>query len=232
MSAVIQVGGGDDVYEFINCSTHRGFTLETSITWNTATLGKSTVAQYGVLNVPTAGQGTAWAEDSPTGIANANSLVLHGPANDTSLNINYLWRNYRRLNIDKLVFNICFGMNASANAGNDVSFDSVTARVQKFQSSGSGSPYNIIPTISRSTGFGLLTGAGTQCFILQESYAPNLIIDQNDYLLVSLTMGVTAGTATRQEGIVPLFSYQSANVNKWYSQSGILLIGHYVKGTV
>lgn len=228
MSSVIQIGGGEDVFEYINVSNNRNFSLETSITWSSTTLAKSTVAQYGALNVPTAGQGTEWAEDVPTGIANANTLVLHGPANNTTLNVNYLWRAYRRMNIDKLVFNICYGMNASANAGNDVSFDSITARVQKFNVS-SGSLTNIIQTIQRLTSFGLLTGAGTQAFILNESWVPNVEIEANEFILITLGMGVTAGTATRQEGIVPLFSYQSANVNKWYSQSGILLTGHYVK---
>ena len=228
MSSTIQIGGGEDVFEYINISNNRNFALETSITWSSTTLGKSTPAQFAALNVPTGGQGTEWAEDVPSGIANANTLVLHGPANNTTLDINYLWRAYRKMNIDKLVFNICYGMNASANAGNDVSFDSITARVQKFNTS-SGALTNLVQTIQRLTGFGLLTGAGTQAFILNESWAPNIVIESNEYILITLGMGVTAGTATRQEGIVPLFSYQSANVNKWYSQSGILLTGHYVK---
>jgi hypothetical protein len=211
-----------EIEQFINCGKNSALTTETAITWNAAghTLKKS--APLTALGFPTAGQGSAWAEDSPTGPASENTIILTGPANNTQLNVNYVWRNFRKWILDKAVLNIAVSMNASANGGNDCNFDSVDISLKKFVS---GQAYDLIPPFNKSTGHTTLTGAGTQSFILEEPFVPNMRLEDNCYIVLNVKMNCTGGTATRQEGILPLFQYQKTANTKWVSQSGVYMLG-------
>jgi hypothetical protein len=213
-----------EIEQYVNCAKNSALSTETSITWNGAgnTVRKKTPRAN--LGFPTAGQGTAWAEDSPTGLANENTVILTGPANNTQLIVAYAWRNFRRWILDKLVINVGFCMNASANAGNDVNFDTVQLTLQEFYPNAA--PKDIIPpTGPISTGHTTLTGAGSQVFIYEEPFTPNYKLEDNSYIVLGLQMNCTGGTATRQEGILPAFPFQKTNATKWYSQSGVYLLG-------
>lgn len=213
----------------MNCGKGRGsLTTETSITWNGAGNTVIKKAPRTNLGFPATGQGTVYAEDSPTGLANENTIISTGPANNTQLIVTYAWRNFRRWILDKAVINVGFCMNASANAGNDCNFDTVEITLKELYADGS--TLDIIPpTGPVSTGHTTLIGAGSQVFIYEEPFVPNHPLQDNTWILLGLQMNCTGGTATRQEGILPAFPFQKTNATKWYSQSGVYLLG---RGTV
>jgi len=216
-----------EIEQFINCGKNSALTTETSITWNGASHTLKKKAPATNLGFPTAGQGTAWAEDTPTGPASENTIILTGPANNTQLIVCYAWRNFREWLLDKAVFNIGLAMNASANAGNDCNFDTAQFKLQEVFSNGAVKDI-IPPTGPISTGHTTLTGAGTQSYIYEEPFVPNWKLSNNTFILVTIQMNCTGGTATRQEGILPLFQFQKTSATKWVSQSGVYLLGRGV----
>jgi len=213
-----------EIEQYINLGKNSNFTTETSITWNAAGHTLKKKAPNSNLGLPTGGQGTAWAEDTPPGLANENTIIGTGPAAGSQLIIAYAWRNFRKWILDKAVINFALAMNATANAGNDCNFDSFSYTFRQYY--GGGAPVDIIPPSGNiATGHTTLTGAGTQSYIYEEPFKPNFELVDNSIIVLAITMNTTVGTATLTNCLLPAFPYQKTNATKWYSQSGVYMLG-------
>lgn len=215
-----------EIEQYINCGkiAQQLLTTESSITWNAAANTVRRLAVPANLGFPTAGQGTGYAEDSPTGLANENVIIMTGPAAGTAFNFNYVWRNFKKWLLDKCVINVGLALDATVNAGNDCNFDSVSIQLREVFPDGSFKPI-IQPENSVATGHTTLTGAGTQSFIFEKPYIPNYTFQDNSWVILSISCGITVGTATLTNGILPAFPFQKTNATKWITQSGVYLLG-------
>jgi len=207
-----------EIAEYVNFGKDSNLTNSpTELTWATSNTILKRAPDAAQNNLET---GTQWAEDSPTGPVKEGTIILPDPGDNTQYSRIFAWRVPRPFLLEKMVLNVGFTTNFSANAGNDCSFDSVDVRIRQ-----------ILPTVRKNiyanrfaTGHATLTGVGMQTYILEESLRFKTIIREG-FLDFRFIINVTAGTATRQEGLLPLFSYHPQNDTKWFSQSGAYLQG-------
>lgn len=216
--------------DFINCgkdtSGGGGTTAagtETSFSFSAST---NIVTKY----VPDAAfkfaTGAVWAEDTPSGLGKEDNCLISGPAANTDYSGVFTKRVPYAYTLQKCVLNFAFGLNATANAGNNVNFSSIDI---KFGFLFGGQLTPIIPDqTSISTGQSALTGAGSQVFIYEQSYTPNVNIPSQAVYQLQLATHSTTGNGTYTIGIIPQFSYFKSNVTKQFSYSGAYVYGRAV----
>ena len=208
------------IAEFVNFGKHaNAAAINAVVAATNHTIKKTTPPTNAGLD-----SGSEWAEDVPTGPVKEPNWHLYGPAGGTPgthYSQVFVWRPSTAFILQKLVLNVALGLNASANAGNDVNFTSVDVRIRQILANGK--PKNILVQ-NYPTGNSALAGAGTQTLIIEDAIRYNDVIDC-DYLDFKFTMNITDGTATFTSGMFPMFAYDSVNDTKWFSQSGVLLQG-------
>lgn len=212
-----------EIEQYINLGKDTNAPLTTSLTWSGATHTILKRTPPAALGLPS---GTQWAEDTPTGLGDKDTILILGPANDTQYVRHFAWRNLRKFTLDKATFNLGLTHNVSAHVDGNTNFTSFDLLFRQYNS---GRPKDIISAQNILTGHAAIgtTDLGAQTFIYEESFSPNAIIEADSFIVVSITMNTTdgGGTSTSQEGLLPAFPYSKTNTLKWFSQSGVYLLG-------
>ncbi len=157
--------------------------------------------------------------DYPSVIANEDTLVMWHAGNDTQFSRTYRYSPDAQAIITKLYLNIAFALNISAFTDNGVTFNSVDVTVTE-RANDDGTGDRQLFTQTYPTGHNQLGATGTDIFILS-AVVGDLVIKKNLPLDILFVTNMTkVGTNTRQEGIVPFFSWNPVSAVKPYSLSG------------
>jgi hypothetical protein len=208
-----------EIEQYINLAKDTNAAQETSITWSGASHTVLKKAPDASLNLPAS---TQWAEDTPTGLGKEDTIILTNAGDNTQYTRTFAWRNLRGFLLDKVTFNIALGHNISAYTSGSPNFDSFNLTFRQYIN---GQFKPIVPDNKISTGHSALSATGTQSYIYEESFTPGVKIEDNSIIAVAITMNVTTGTSTYQAGLYPAFPYSKTNTTKWFSQSGVYMLG-------
>lgn len=187
-----------------------------------------TAATIQRTNLKKNGRTYQYSEDYPLGVVNAQSVPLPNLGADTQWTARrFGWSPKVDIYLQKLIFNVAFAMNVSAYTSGNFNFSSVSLAL--FQDVDDKTRKPLVNTKSYATGMSNLAATGTQVLIVNEvfNFSSKRLIKADEILAFESTMVVATGVGTRQEGILPLFSFQKTNTNRWFSQSG-----YYVQGSV
>jgi len=117
-----------------------------------------------------------------------------------------------------------FAMNISAHTSGNFSFDSLDFEARVYLG-GSLTKYETIFKTKAITGHGNLAATGSQIYIFQGQFG-GMSMDPKDTLGLYFKMNTTVDTGTRQELLLPAFSWSVTDTYKFYYQSG--MIGHTI----
>ena len=158
-------------------------------------------------------------DDYPSVIANEDTLVMWDAGDDTQFSRTYRYSPDAQAIISKIYLNIAFAANQSAWTSGGITFSSVDVTVTE-RANDSGEGDRQLFTQRYLTGHGELGAIGTDIFILS-AVIGDLTVKKNLPLDFLFTMNVAKSmTNTRQEGIVPFFSWNPVSAVKPYSLSG------------
>jgi len=173
------------------------------------------------INTETLDSVTAYQSTSGTNrvLSNIDTISGYSFGDDTQLDYIMFVKPFSSFEITQCFINAAFTLNVSAYTSGDFSMDSIDLDVLSFDGTSTASSKTIFNT-RFTTGFGNLTAAGTQTYIMQAQFGGNSI-KASDKLGFRFRMNVSVGVGTRQELLLPFFYWTATAGNKKMYESGI-----------
>lgn len=152
-------------------------------------------------------------------LTNIDTVSGYSFGDDTQLDFILFVKPFSSFEILQCFINAGFTLNVSAYTSGNFSFDSVQLDVLLFNGTETASTQNVFNT-TFTTGHGNLTAAGTQTYIVQAQFG-DVSIRPFDKIGFRFRMNVSVGVGTRQELLLPFYSWSATSGNKKFYESGI-----------
>lgn len=152
-------------------------------------------------------------------LTNLDLISGYSFGDDTQLDFIQFVKPFSSFEVSQCFINAAFTMNVSAYTSGNFSFDSLDLDVLIFDGTNiasSKSAYNQ----TFVTGHGNLAAVGSQTYILQAQFG-GLSVKQSDKIGFRFRMNTSVGVGTRQELLLPFYSWTPTAGNKKFYESGI-----------
>lgn len=182
-----------------------------SITLSTAVISRSTDGG----NFPI--------DDVPYFLSNIDTVGIIHEGDDTVFSRVYTWTPDFTQLIYKTTFNLACGINISAFTDGALNIGDLRITMRQR------SPERVLGNQLLKSGAANQVATGTSYHIYNFDFTDPfyaLARQPIDITITMITTEPTAGTQTRQEGILPVFPFQAAAVTKMFTLSGIVFYGH------
>lgn len=160
------------------------------------------------------------ASDWPEVIQKQNTIGGYSWGDDTNLETIFFIKPKNPYEVTQCFVKLGLAMNISAHSSGNFKFDSVDFEVRKFLGTQLKN-YAVIAKGNQATGHANLAATGTQIYIFETSFSGESILP-SDTLGLYVKMNVTTDTGTRQEILLPFWSYAKTDTTKPWYLSGMM----------
>ena len=187
----------------------------TSITWASSTFARTTEDVAGITTFPMDDHTTLASDKTTGGIANEGL--------NTQFDRIYSWRPDMDAVCYKIDFSMAFGLLVTNYAANNFKITSVRCKMFVVEANAN---QRVLSDITWQSGLGNLAANGSQVFLVKEDVLADIELYSGFPILIQITMTCGTGTGDRNEGILPWFPSQAADLVKSFARSEIRMHLH------
>ena len=159
-------------------------------------------------------------DDIPYFLSNIDTVGLIHEGDDTVFSRIYTWTPDFTTLVYKATFNIAMGLNVSVYTALNFNIGRLRITVRQRE------PVRVIYDQILASGAANQAATGLSYHIFNADISEPFYALAGRPIDITIELTSTAGTGTRQEGILPVFPFQAAAVTKMFSLSGVVFYGH------